>query len=208
MIDKKTIFKSLIIILLLSIIIFAFIQIRKTLARYETTTATERDVDVAFWLVGNSFESQRILIDEIYPSDTPYEYTFTVSNFKESKIAETDLEYEITLTTTTNLPLEYEIQKNGVTCATYVPGTSTTQLIKDANGTYYAQMKLGSTSAPSPFVLDTIHDGNGDGKYENRKLTDTFVIKVTFPKVNSANREYADLIENIKIELSAKQIID
>ena len=38
--------------------------------------------------------------------------------------------------------------------------------------------------------------------------TDTFVVKVTFPKSNYTNAEYADLIEYIKIDLSAKQIIE
>ena len=111
MINKKAIFKSLIIISLLIVIIFAFIQIRNTLARYETTASTERDVDVAFWMIDTSFASERILISEIYPSDTPYEYTFTVSNFKDTKRAETDLEYEVILTTTTNLPFQYVIEK-------------------------------------------------------------------------------------------------
>ena len=130
MIDKKTIFKSFIIIWLIVIIIFAFILIRNTLARYETTTTTEREVDVAFWMVDTSFASERLLIDEIYPSNTPYEYTFTVSNYEGTKRAETDLEYDIVLTTTTNLPFEYEIQKGGITC------TKTEQLITDDDGTF------------------------------------------------------------------------
>ena len=81
MIDKKRVIKSLIIISLIIIIIFATIQIRNTLARYETTTTTQRDVDVAFWVVDNSFKSERLIIDDIYPLDTPFTYTFTVSNF-------------------------------------------------------------------------------------------------------------------------------
>ena len=81
MINKKTVFKSLIIISLIIIIIVSFIKIRNTLARYETTATTERDVDVAFWIVDNSFKSERILIKDIYPTQTPFEYSFTVSNF-------------------------------------------------------------------------------------------------------------------------------
>ena len=34
------------------------------------------------------------------------------------------------------------------------------------------------------------------------------VIKVRFPKENDTNAEYSDLIEYIKLDLSAKQIID
>ena len=193
MINKKAFFKSLIIISLLIIIIFVFIQIRNTLARYETTAATERDVDVAFWMIDTSFASQTILIDEIYPSDTPYEYTFTVSNFNATKRADVDLEYEVVLTTTTNLPFEYEIQKDGATCA--ILETAEQQLITDSDGTYYRKMTL-KPATPSDFVLETGSD-----------QTHNFKIKVTFPKSNSVNEQYADLIEYIKLDLSAKQII-
>ena len=37
--------------------------------------------------------------------------------------------------------------------------------------------------------------------------TDTFVIKVTFPKSNSSNENYADLMEDIVLDISATQII-
>ena len=188
MINKKAFFKSLIIISLLIVIIFVFIQIRGTLARYETTASTERNVDVAFWMIDTSFASERILISEIYPSDTPYEYTFTVSNFNATKRAETDLEYEVVLTTTTNLPFQYVIEKEGVPC------TTTEQLITDTDGTYYKQLKV--ATAANNLKLETGSD-----------QTHNFKIKLTFPKINNENMEYADLIEYIKLDLSAKQII-
>ena len=125
MIDKKKLRKSLLILLLIAIIIIAIILIRNTLARYETTATSDKDIDVAFWVIGESYNTQRMLIKNIYPSDTSFDYTFTVSNFEVNeddnsikKRAETDLEYELSLTTTTNLPLEYAIQKNGASCST------------------------------------------------------------------------------------------
>ena len=189
MIDKKVIFKSFIIISLLIIIIFAFIQIRNTLARYETITTTEREVDVAFWMLDTDFASDRLLIGEVFPANTPYEYTFTVSNFEGTKRAETDLEYDIVLTATTNLPFEYEIQKGGITC------TKTEQLIKDADGTIFKQMTI-DPGATDDFILENESDE-----------TDTFVIKVTFPKSYSSNENYADLMEDIVLDISATQII-
>ena len=189
MINKKTVFKSLIIISLIIIIIVSFTKIRNTLARYETTATTERDVDVAFWIVDNSFKSERILIKDIYPTQTPFEYSFTVSNFDGLKKAETDLEYEIVITATTNLPLSYEIQKNGTAC------TKIEELYKDQDGTCYRKITLESNTNQLKFKQGI------DG-------IDTFVIKVTFPQENSANLEYADLMEDIKLDLSAKQIIE
>lgn len=189
MFDKKKIRKSLVILLLIVIIIAAIILIRNTLARYETTATSEKDVDVALWVVDNSFKSDRILLKDIYPSDVSFDYTFTVSNFSDTKKAETDLDYELVLTTTTNLPLEYEIQKNGKTCR------KTEELYADADGTYYREIKL--ETAQNNLVMR-----------QGTDTTDTFVVKVTFPKENYTNLEYADLIEYIKIDLTAKQLIE
>lgn len=224
MIDKKRIIKSLIIISLIIIIIFTAIHIRNTLARYETTTATQRDVDVAFWVVDDSFKSERLIIDDIYPIDTPFEYTFTVSNYNQGilesniddNIAETDIEYELVITTTTNLPLEYEITRNGVTYTALQQ-----KLIEDANGTVYRKMYFGTDENPYPLIIDTIQpekdkDGNETGRNVKNKITDEYVLKVTFPEQsyvngtlfdNRSNPDYADLMEDVKIELTARQKI-
>ena len=188
MINKKKLFKSLIIISLLIIIIAVAVQIRNTLARYETTANTTRDVDVAFWIVGNSFKTQRLLIQDIIPRNEPYTYQFTVSNFEGTKKAETDLEYNLVITSTTNLPLNYTIKKNGETYA------ATERLYQDDDGTYYRELKLGTEA--EKFIFEQGTDS-----------TDTYVLSVTFPLENNTNLEYADLIENIQINLSAQQII-
>ena len=167
-------------------------MIRNTLARYETTATSDEDIDVAFWVIGESYNTQRMLIKNIYPSDTSFDYTFTVSNFEVNendnsikKRAETDLEYELSLTTTTNLPLEYAIQKNGASCST------NETLITDSDGTYYKNMKLAKVRLN-----------------QDADRTDTYVLKVTFPKSNYKNLDYADLLEYIKIDMNAKQIIE
>ena len=196
MFDKKKIRKCLVILLLIAIIIAVIVLIRNTLARYETTATSDKDVDVAFWVVDNSFKSDRMLIENIYPSDTSFDYTFTVSNFEMvedgetiTKRAETDLDYELVLTTTTNLPLEYEIQKNGSTCQ------KTENIYADSDGTYYREIKLET-------------DKNNLVMKQGTDTTDTFVVKVTFPKSNYTNVEYADLIEYIKLDLTARQVIE
>ena len=42
---------------------------------------------------------------------------------------------------------------------------------------------------------------------QGEDITDNYVIKVTFPKENDTNAEYSDLIEYIKLEIDAEQII-
>lgn len=196
MIDKKKLLKSFIIITLIIVILIVAIQIRNTLARYETVATTERDVDVAFWIADNSFKSERLLIDDIFPRTAPFEYSFTVSNFEGLKIAETDMEYEVLITTTTNLPLNYTITRNG---STY---NATQELVTDDDGTVYRKIYVGTEE--NPFIINTIDDTTS----EKSQITDAFVLKVTFPANYNANEQYADLMEDVKIDLTARQRIE
>ena len=95
------------------------------------------------------------------------------------------MEYEIVLKTTTNLPLEYQIVKNGTIL------NAKQEIITDDDGTYYRRISL-----------------DADQMNQGTDITDNFVIKVTFPKANDTNAEYSDLIEYIKLDLNAKQIIE
>ncbi len=190
MLDKKKLKKSIIILFLIAIIIIAIIFIRNTLSRYETVATSEKDVDVAFWMLHDDFQSANIIIEDIYPSNNSFDYSFSVSNFEAeedgtiNRRAETDLEYELTVTTTTNLPLEYVIEKNGEILSTEQNITT------DEDGTYYREILI----EPSQMV-------------QGEDLTDNYVIKVTFPKENDTNAEYSDLIEYIKLDINARQII-
>lgn len=191
MFDKKKIKKSLIILALIAIIIIAIILIRRTLARYETTATSDKDVDVAFWIIDDDFKTGKILIKDIYPSNDSFDYTFSVSNFQKeengniNKRAETDLEYGIDLIVTTNLPLEYQVEKNGVNINT------TQTIITDDDGTYYKKILLANTQMT-----------------QGVDSTDNYKIKVKFSKDNDTNAEYSDLIEYIKLDLNAKQIVE
>ena len=190
MFDKKKLKKSFIILLLIAIIIVAIILIRNTLARYETVATSDKDVDVAFWIIDDDFKTGTIIIDDIYPSNNSFDYSFSVSNFEKekdgtiNKRAETDLEYELILTMTTNIPLEYKVEKNGAACET------TEEIITDTDGTYYKKISI-----PSSEMTQGVDS------------TDNYTIKVTFSKENDTNAEYSDLIEYIKVNLNAKQII-
>ncbi len=191
MFERRRVRKSIRVLLLIAIIIIAIILIGRTLARYETTATSDKDVDVAFWVIDNDFKTGTVLIKDIYPSNDSFDYTFSVSNFeiKENggigKRAETDLEYELTLTATTNLPLEYQIEKNGQVI------DSKEEIITDQDGTYYKKFSLGA-----------------DQMTQGEDTTDKFVIKVKFPRQNVMNENYADLIEYVKLDLNAKQITE
>ena len=185
MLDKKKLKKSMLILFLIAIIIIAIIFIRNTLSRYETVATSSKDVDVAFWMLHDDFQSANMIIQDIYPSDNSFDYSFSVSNFKTdeegniNKRAETDLEYELTITTTTNLPLEYVIERNGEII------TTQQEITTDEDGTYYRKISI----EPSQMV-------------QGQDVTDNYVIKVTFPKENDTNAEFSDLIEYIKLDIN------
>ncbi len=190
MLDKKKLKKSIIILLLIAIIIIAIIFITNTLSRYETVATSDKDLDVAFWMLHDDFQSANMIIKDIYPSNNSFDYSFSVSNFEAdedgtiNKRAETDLEYDLKITTTTNLPLEYVIEKNGEIL------TTQQNITTDEDGTYYREIII----EPSQMV-------------QGEDLTDEYTIKVTFPKENDTNAEYSDLIEYIKLDINAEQII-
>ena len=190
MLDKKKITKSILILLIVVTLIIAIILITRTLLRYETAATSDKDVDVAFWMFKDDFKTATIIIKDIYPSNNTFDYSFTVSNFESDekgdiiKRAETDLEYELTLTTTTNLPLEYNIEKNGEIL------NVKQEVITDEDGTYYRKILID----PSQMV-------------QENDITDNYIIKVIFPKENDTNSQFSDLIEYIKLDINAKQII-
>ena len=98
--------------------------------------------------------------------------------------------YEIEITTTTNMPLSYEITTEDDD-EFYI---KTEELFKDEHDTVYRKIKL-ETEANDLIML------------QEEDTTHTFVLKVTFPQEYSNNLQYADLMEDIKIDLTAKQVI-
>ena len=87
MLDKKKLKKSIGILFLIAVIIIAIIFIRNTLSRYETVATSEKDVDVAFWMFHDDFQSANMIIQDIYPSDNSFDYSFSVYCFQRSCIA-------------------------------------------------------------------------------------------------------------------------
>lgn len=191
MINKKVFRKMMIIILLIGIII-ALVQITRTAARYASKVSAEKQVDVAFYVMDGSFQDDtRLILEDILPSDSTYDYTFTVSNNNGTKRTEVAMEYDIIVTATTNMPLTYTIEKDGASCDV------TETIIKEESGesyTYYKQLVL------------TSEDNNLNFSH-TEDITDEFVIKVEFPKNYSTQDGYADLIENVRIEVVGRQII-
>ena len=71
------------------------------------------------------------------------------------------------------------------------PGNHGSGGYADEDGTYYKEIKLPQSR---------MNQGTDS--------TDRYTVKVTFPKSNYTNVDYADLIEYMKIDLTAQQIIE
>lgn len=191
MIDKKLFRKLMIIVCLISLIV-VFVQITKTAARYVSKVNAEKQVDVAFFMIDNDFkEKRRMILEDLLPSDTAYEYTFSVFNNDGVSRSEVDMEYDVTITATTNLPLVYTVEKDGELCTL----TETIVQIPESTGAYYKKIVISS-------------DDNDLTLSHTQDETDAFVIKVTFPKGYSTEEGYADLIESINLEVEGRQIIE
>ena len=183
---KKYFFVSSILILT----IVGLSKVRFSEAKYETEKNTDITPSFAFFIADIQSQSESIRLDNIVPSNEPYLYTFTVSNFKDNKKSSVDLEYTIEIIATTNLPLNIKLYKN--------PNFSnesayTTTVEQNIDGVYYKHLLYNSESLMS----------------YNSAVTDTYTLWVEFPMEYKA--EFAKLngiIELIDVEVKAKQVVD
>ena len=99
------------IILILCILIIARIFVL-VLAKYESISDSYANVDIAFYLFQEDYKTMTLNLASIVPQNDEYTFEFSIGNEDGIEIAEVDLEYELTLRTTTNLPLTYELYMN------------------------------------------------------------------------------------------------
>lgn len=177
------------IILIVFVIILIVIGISITMARYKSTGSSSISSDIAFWVFEEGFQTGSIMLTDLYPRNEAFEYTFSVSNTKGTKVAETSLEYTMYLTTTTNLPLEYEIYKDN---QKLVGDDIENNIVLDESGQCYVRK---------------IKINNGEFSFDQTK-TDNYKLLVTFPSKYSSTEEFEGMIDNIDIAVDAKQKID
>ena len=236
MLDKKVIRKSLIIILIILLILIGITFIRRAFSRYESLGQSSGDTDMALWIVNESFVSEDMYLGEIEPAsdadsqllaDNPvanYETVdpkhikqikFSIQNYNEGDnglIASVPLKYEIKLTATTNMPLEYRLYQYGDDGVLKNTGcVIDSQLVTDEDGTWLKQMTaVPGTYENNDFYLDNkILDG-----VTVQKEKDEFLLLVWFPSqdydIETSTQEnyfFADKLEHLKLEIKAEQVM-
>lgn len=172
------------------ILTFGIYSLIRSYSSYYANTNLTLDIQTAMYVLEEGEMSFNIDLDKIIPSDKPYVYAFSISNFNESKQCDVDLEYTIKLQTTTNMPLSYRLYYN-----TY--NLNETDMITNR------ELKQDEDSAW--YNLLTV-----DGLYEfsyKEKTTNIYYLVIDFPSQYKTDLVYSDAIENIQVLVDSKQII-
>ena len=189
-IDYK-VFKSYFILsVTLILTIVGISRVRFTAAKYESEKMADIKPNFAFFITDVSSQSHSIKIDNIIPSDEPYIYTFTVSNFKDNKKSNVDLRYSMEIITTTNLPLDIKLYKNPILDNEAHHSDIITQ---NSDGVYFRHLLYNSESVMN----------------YNSLRTDTYTLWISFPSSYKNDYEHLNgLMELIDIEIRAKQVTE
>lgn len=174
-------------VFLILILFIAFGLLSKAYASYQSNVKLNANIDQALYIFGGERLSFNIEPSKIVPSATPYSYKFSVSNFDANKQSDVNIEYTISVRTTTNLPIQLSLFRNGTTDNLL----SNVSFETDDDGSWYKVYKI-----TDKFNMS----------YED-KVTDVYTFKVFFPPEYSKNEVYADAIENIEIILKSAQVV-
>lgn len=156
---------------------------------YESNATTNANIEVAYFLLDDTYEEKTIMLEDMKPGDTK-EVDIAISNYfldeeGNEVITETDMQYTFKLRTTTNLPLEYSIFLNQSSDS----GTNIVQMdtIQDDHDTYFYQL-----------LEDTREFSYEEGQ------TNTYTLKITLPEQYN-NVEYQNVIECIEVVVDGQQ---
>ena len=187
---KKFLLVAKLIFILATFALFNSLS-RSTYTRYESTADVSANANVAFFVIEQGLYENQIYIDGLVPSDDSKYYRFYVTNKKDNKRADVDLEYTIKFETTTNLPLEYEIIRNQTYEGTHTNIISSTSQRQDENGVYY---KIYNCTGTREFL-------------HTRDEVDEYILKVDFPSSEKDNPDaYQGVIEMLSIIITASQV--
>ena len=185
---RRLYMKLVILVLCLLIIARIFVLV---LSKYESISDSYANVDIAFYLLKEDYKTMTINLASLLPQDNAYTFEFSIGNQAGEDIAEVDIEYELTLRTTTNLPLTYDLymnQKYTDTGATSI--IKENKVEKDEDGTYFRTITTEK--------IDLLY---------TQGTTNIYQLVVYFP-ANYNHEQYQDIIELLEINVNAQQITD
>lgn len=184
---KKILYTKLVILILCFFIVLRIFVL--VLSKYESMADSNANVDIAFYLLKEDYQTMTTNLAAIAPRDNAYVFNFSIGNQDGEKKAEVDLTYDLTIRTTTNLPLTYDLYMNQqYDDADAVSIIKENVISQDEDLTYFR------TITTEPITL----------KYTTG-TTNIYQLVVYFPK--DYNKEnYQDIIEALEITVDAKQV--
>lgn len=184
MINKKKFNLSIKITLTIVLILILLLLIGNSFAFFQTDGSSKVISDVAFYVVDTKPQSRELKMFEIEPDGKDYIYNIDVSNFKDGKVSEVDIEYEFTLVTSTNLPVDYAIYMGDSTDNII----TSKEIYQDEDGMYFYK-----------FFTSSKNFTHGESRTDNYKLV------VNFPETYK-DYNYQDLMDSMTIYVNSKQV--
>ena len=186
---KKIILFGIFLLLLLYLAFSLFI---KAFSSYQSNARLSANIDKALYIFEGEKLSFNIDPEKIVPSDKPYSYKFTLANFTDSKMSDMDIEYTISIKTTTNLPITLKLYRNELpTDSGAVNLLSSYSNKQDKNNAWYKVY-----DATPKYTM----------KY-TESVTDTYTLVVDFPKEYAVDTTYAEKLEYINITINSRQVV-
>lgn len=162
----------------------------KSYAFYNSKNDLILDIQTAMYVIDEGEMTFNIDLEKIIPSDETYVYAFSVSNYNETSESDVDLEYELSMETTTNMPLSYKLYYG-----TYNKDNAdiivSRELKQDEDDCWYNVFEVA---------------GKREFTYKEKR-TDNYYLVIDFPLAYKYNLEYSDAMENIQVIIKSKQIL-
>lgn len=182
----KRIIKAGLILVFVLLLGFFFAQ---SYAKYESSIKLSSNVDKAVYLLKDEKLAFNIDPSAIVPSNDPYIYRFTVSNYNGTTEGDMNIKYYVQLKTTTNLPITVKLYRNQEYSSSATNIAQGYELVQDEDGAWY---KLYTQSPYYEFQY-------------NVRTQDTYVLVVDYPEVYKSYLEYTGVPENIEVAIYSEQ---
>lgn len=187
--DKVKFIKYLSISMILLIGFIVVIKLNQSYSLYESDGEVKVSPNVAFFITKVEEQTKKIALKDLIPSDEPYLYYFTVSNFNGEDISRVDIEYIVKFVTTTNIPLTYKLYKSTKDTPLLINSRS----YIDDDGMYFKEMAAKN--------FETFNYGV--------KRSDLYILEVNYPITYMTNyEEYSGAVELVDIVIDARQKVD
>lgn len=179
--DKFKIFSK--IIILICVILLLLLVIRVTLGSFESNGSGSAKASIAFYLFDVSSQTKSFKLSDIKPDGNDNIYNISVYNYSNNKVSEIDLDYVLSIKTTTNVPVDYSLYLNDETENIM----SNRELYTDNYGVYFYKYKSISRNFK-----------------HGVKSEDNYKLVVNFPSSYSSS-DYQGLIDSVEITAEARQ---